>query len=132
VYHRDDPADSLHIIVKGRFAVRVTTPLGDTVIFSVLGAGDVFGELALLEANAPRSATVAALELAETRSLHRLDFDALRRHDGTLERVLVEALAARVRTLLDLVVEALYTVCRHSCAASGALAGVYFVPARRR
>ena len=108
VYHRGDPADTLHLVAKGRFAVRVTTPLGDTAILSVLGPGEVFGELALLQAEAPRSATVAALEAAETRSLHRLDFDALRRGDAQLERVLVDALAARVRRLSDLLVEALY------------------------
>ena len=26
VYHRGDPADSMHLIVKGHFAVQVTTP----------------------------------------------------------------------------------------------------------
>lgn len=108
IYHRGDPADSLHLIAKGRVAVRVTTPFGDTAVLSVLGPGDVFGELALLEAGAPRSATVAALEPTETRSLHRLDFDALRRRDGQVERVLVQALAARVRRLSDLLVEAMY------------------------
>ena len=108
VYHRGDPADTLHLVAKGRFAVRVTTPLGDTAILSVIGPGEVFGELALLVSDTPRSATVAALEAAETRSLHRLDFDALRRRDTQLERVLVDALAARVRRLSDLLVEALY------------------------
>jgi CRP-like cAMP-binding protein len=29
VFHQGDPADSLHLVSKGRFAVRVTTPLGD-------------------------------------------------------------------------------------------------------
>src|SRR3954466_16300889 len=44
VFHRGDPADTLHFIHRGRFAVRITTPLGDTVIVSVLGPGDCFGE----------------------------------------------------------------------------------------
>ena len=26
VFHRDDPADCLHLVAKGRFAVRVITP----------------------------------------------------------------------------------------------------------
>ena len=31
VFHRDDPGDSLHLIVSGRFAVRVMTPLAGSV-----------------------------------------------------------------------------------------------------
>src|SRR5262249_59588002 len=30
LFHEGDPADSVHLIAKGRFAVRVTTPLGET------------------------------------------------------------------------------------------------------
>ena len=81
VFHQHDPADTLHLIDKGRFAVRVATPLGDTAILAVLGPGDMFGELSLLgDADARRSATVAALEAGETRSVHRLDFERLRSH----------------------------------------------------
>src|SRR2546430_11114014 len=68
VFHRDDPADSLHLIVKGRFAIRIMTPIGDTVTISVRGAGDSFGEMALIGGEARRSATVLALERAETRA----------------------------------------------------------------
>jgi CRP/FNR family cyclic AMP-dependent transcriptional regulator len=28
VFHREDPADSLHLISKGRFAIRIMTPSG--------------------------------------------------------------------------------------------------------
>ena len=107
VFHRGDPADTLHLVHSGRFAVGISTPLGDTAMLSIVGPGDAFGEIALLEPG-PRSATVMALERAETRSLHKLDFDALRaRHPGVGE-VLARALALRVRRLSDLVVEAYY------------------------
>src|SRR5262245_33604145 len=81
VFHEGDPADTLHLVDKGRFGVRTQTALGDTAILSVLGPGDMFGELALLDVGEPqpRSATVSALEAAETRSVHRMDFERLRR-----------------------------------------------------
>src|SRR5690349_5178218 len=74
VFHRGDPADTFHLIRKGRFAVRIVTPLGDEATLAVLGPADFFGELALLTPGAPRSASVAALEPAETLSVHQLDF----------------------------------------------------------
>ena len=48
VFHRDDPADSLHLIEKGRVAIRVSSPLGDTVTIAVHGPGESFGEMALV------------------------------------------------------------------------------------
>jgi CRP-like cAMP-binding protein len=109
VFHEQDPADTLHLIVKGRFVVRVATQYGDTAILAVLGPGEMFGELALLEgADARRSATVAAQEAGETRSVHRIDFDALRnQHPGTAE-ILIAILSDQVRRLSRHLVEALY------------------------
>ena len=46
VFHEGDPADSLHLIAKGRFAVRVTTPLGETATLAIRGPGDLVGEFA--------------------------------------------------------------------------------------
>ena len=66
VFHRDDLAESLLLVVSGRFAVRITTPLGDSALLDVLGPGDVFGEIALLLPEARRSASVEALEPGET------------------------------------------------------------------
>ncbi len=109
VFHQDDPADTLHLIDKGRFAVRVQTSLGDTAILSVLGPGEMFGELALLgEAEARRSATVAALEAGETRSVHRLDFERLRREHAGTSGVLIAILSGQVRRLSQHLLEALY------------------------
>jgi CRP/FNR family transcriptional regulator, cyclic AMP receptor protein len=108
VFHHGDPADSLHLVHSGRFAVRIQTPLGDTVMLSLLGPGETFGEIALLDGVGPRSATVVALEKAETRAIHKLDFDALvARHPGVAD-LLARALAARVRRLSELLLEAHY------------------------
>jgi CRP/FNR family cyclic AMP-dependent transcriptional regulator len=107
VFHRGDPADTLHLIRKGRFAVRIITPLADEAILSVLSPGDFFGELALI-ADAPRTATVSALEPAETLSIHRLDFDRARRRSPRVGEVLMAALVDQVRRLSEHLVEALY------------------------
>ena len=66
VCHRGDPADSMHLIVKGHFAVQVATPVGDTATVGIIGPADCFGELALVTQDARRAATVTAVEEAET------------------------------------------------------------------
>jgi CRP-like cAMP-binding protein len=108
VFHHGDPADSLHLISKGRFSVRITTPLGDAVTLSVRGPGDAFGELALLDKEPVRSATVSALEPAETHSVYRGDFERLRREHPPVNDVLTGILVDRLRRLSEQVVEAYY------------------------
>jgi CRP-like cAMP-binding protein len=107
VFHEGDPADSLHLIAKGRFAVRVTTPLGETATLAIRGPGEAFGELALVS-DSRRSATVAALEAAETYSLYRREFEELRREHPYVNRILVAVLAASVQRMDELIVEAFY------------------------
>jgi CRP/FNR family transcriptional regulator, cyclic AMP receptor protein len=109
VFHRDDPANALHLIVEGRFAVVITTPLGETAMLAVRGPGDAFGELALVSGGeAARSATVSALEAAETRSVLQEDFERLRREHAGIDAVLVAILAERVRRLSERLTEAYY------------------------
>ena len=108
VFHRGDPADSLHLISKGRFSVQIATPLGDIATLSVRGPGDAFGELALLGGPSARSATVAALEAGETYSVYRDDFERLRREHPGVNDVLMGILAQHLRRLSDQLIEAYY------------------------
>jgi CRP-like cAMP-binding protein len=108
VFHMGDPADTLHLIVSGRFAVRVQTALSDVAVLTVLGPGELFGELALLEPDGHRSATVEALEVGETRSIHRPDFERLRREHPSVSDVVTMILAGQVRRLSGHLLEALY------------------------
>jgi CRP/FNR family transcriptional regulator, cyclic AMP receptor protein len=108
VFHRGDPADTLHLVHSGRFAVRIGTRWGDTVMLNLLGPGETFGEIALLDDTAPRSATIVAVEASETRAIHKVDFDALRARHPKVSDILATALALRVRRLSELLVEAHY------------------------
>lgn len=108
VFHRDDPADSLHLIVRGRFAVRLQTQVGDSVLLDVLGPGKSFGELALLLPGSRRSATISALEDGETRSVFRDDFALLQRRHPGIKDVLLRLLADQLRCASDRIVEAHY------------------------
>jgi CRP/FNR family cyclic AMP-dependent transcriptional regulator len=108
VFHRGDPADSLHLVVKGRFTARVATQLGDTVTVAIHGSGEAFGELALVDAGAKRSTTIAAVEIGETLAINRDDFGRVRREHPEVNEVLVHLLAARLRRSSDRLLEALF------------------------
>lgn len=108
VFHRDDPADSVHLVQRGRFAVRVMTPLGDLTTIAVRGPGESFGEMALVAEEPRRSATVAALEEAETMSVYRDDFEVVRTRYANVDRVLLRFLTNEVRMLNERLLEALY------------------------
>ena len=108
VFHHGDPADSLQLIVKGRFAVRILTPLGQSAMLAVHGPGEAFGELALLAPGSVRSATVSALEPAETFSVVRDEFFRLaQRHPGVKD-CLLALLAEQIRRANERIVVAHY------------------------
>ena len=109
VFHRDDLAESLHLIVSGRFAARITTPLGETAMLDVLGPGEAFGELALLTPGAKRSATVESLDEGETLSVYRDDFALLQSEHPGVKDVLLRLLAEQLARASDRIVEAHYT-----------------------
>jgi CRP-like cAMP-binding protein len=107
VFHDGDPGDTLHLIVKGHFAVRISTPLGDVATLRVLGPGEHFGELAVLSPG-PRHGTVVSLDSSETLSLHRNDFGELRSTNPQIEAMITTALVEEVRRLATALVDALY------------------------
>jgi CRP-like cAMP-binding protein len=108
VFHGGDPADTLHLIARGRFASKVTTQFGDMVTVAVQGPGEAFGELALVEVAASRSTSVVALEPGETWAVGRDDFTRLRKQYPAVNDVLVRLMAQRLRRQSELLVEALF------------------------
>ena len=107
LFHEGDPGDTVHLLDRGRVAVRITTPLGDVASLRVRGPGSVIGELSLLGPGS-RSATVVDLDRVETLALHRDQFVELRRRYPSVDAFLVNVLAEEVRRLSGLLVEALH------------------------
>ncbi len=108
VFHADDPGDSVHLIAAGHFAIKIMTPLGDTVTLAVRGPGENFGEMALVGGEGRRSATVEALEQAETFAVYQADFERVRREHPRIEQVVSAFLVGEVRMLHERLMEALY------------------------
>ena len=107
LFHEGEAGGSLYVLMRGRVAVRVTTPDGDTATLNVIGPGAAFGELSLLESATMRTATVQAIEPVQTLVLRQADFERLRRSYPSVDRLLVDYLAAQVRRLSERLTEAL-------------------------
>jgi CRP-like cAMP-binding protein len=96
VFFENDPGDSFFMILSGRIKVTILGDDGREVILSILGSGDFFGELALLD-DEPRSATAMAIEPTELLSLTRADFDGVLKDNWTIMPALIQVLASRLR-----------------------------------
>src|SRR4029078_7320402 len=68
VFHADESGDVFCMIKEGQVKVTMISPEGKEIILSMLGPGDFFGEMSLLD-NEPRSATVVGTEPLEVITL---------------------------------------------------------------
>jgi CRP/FNR family cyclic AMP-dependent transcriptional regulator len=96
VFFENEEGDFFFTIVDGRIKVTILGDDGREIILSVLGPGDFFGEMALLD-NEPRSATAIAVEDSELLSLHRTDFQSVLTDNRSITAALIKILTARLR-----------------------------------
>ena len=88
VFHRDDEAGHVFLIVAGTVKVSVPDDSGREVVIALERGGDVFGDLALFD-EAKRSATVTAMTETSALALGRADFmNVLERNPEAMRRML--------------------------------------------
>jgi len=93
-----DWGESLFVLLSGMAKVRTYTADGQEVVMSLLGAGEVFGEMAALD-GAPRSADVVALTPVRVAKLRAEPFSALLKQEPGLALALARLEAMRLRDL---------------------------------
>jgi len=96
IFHAGDPADAVFVVATGKVKIVVTSTDGKEFILSVLGAGQVFGEMALIE-SAPRSASVQTVTAVEALVISRNDFQHLLNTSPGISRGLLMILSRRLR-----------------------------------
>ncbi len=92
----DNPGETFFIVAQGSVKVTRTSEDGREVILTMLGAGDFFGEMSLLDGKT-RSANVVALEATETLTLSRRDFLSILETYPKIAIHLLEELTTRIR-----------------------------------
>ena len=98
IFHIGDPGDALFVIVAGEVKISLPSETGEEAILATLRAGDVFGELALLD-GAPRSASATALSPTETVVLPRDRFRELIATEAGVRDALLASIAGELRRL---------------------------------
>jgi CRP/FNR family cyclic AMP-dependent transcriptional regulator len=91
-----DPTNSLYIVINGRLKVLISDEQGREVILSLLGPGEVFGEMGLLD-DSPRSANVVAQEACELLSISKADFKRSLAENSDLSLMVMRGLVKRLR-----------------------------------
>ena len=97
VFHADESGDVFCLIKEGKVKVTMISPEGKEIILSMMGAGDFFGEMALLD-NEPRSATVIATETLELVTIWRSDFLQILSENFSITKKVLAELSRRLRS----------------------------------
>ncbi|GAA3096253.1 MULTISPECIES: Crp/Fnr family transcriptional regulator [Nonomuraea] len=100
IFHQGDPGESLYVLLDGLVKVVFTTEHGDEIVLNMLGRGDTFGEMALLD-DSPRSASIVTARPAWVFALPRARLlELMREHPGLADEFL-RLLGRMVRRLTD-------------------------------
>jgi CRP/FNR family cyclic AMP-dependent transcriptional regulator len=100
VFRQGDPGHCLYIIESGRVRIYVLGPDGREISVNIYAAGDVFGELAILD-GLPRSASAIALARTKALVLYRDDFLEHLRACPEMANNLIFILSTRLRHTTD-------------------------------
>ena len=107
LFHEGDPGGMLHIIVIGRVKALMLDEQGHELILSVMGPGEVLGEVTLIDGG-PRSASVSAAEDTVTLTLGRDELLGLIRQNPALADSLLVVVCSRLRRVTRLLWEVLF------------------------
>ncbi len=91
-----DATDSLYIVLSGRLKVMMSDSDGKEVILSILGPGEFFGEMGLID-DEPRSASVVTIEPCELLAIAKRDFKKCLMENNEMGMAVMRGLVKRLR-----------------------------------
>jgi CRP/FNR family cyclic AMP-dependent transcriptional regulator len=97
---KGDPGNSLFAVISGTVKMSISSPDGRSAIFNLIGAGEVFGEIAVLDGQA-RTADATANTNCELFVIDRREFLPFVRNHPALAMKFIELLCAKLRWTSD-------------------------------
>ena len=101
VFRRGDPGEGMMAVLKGQIRIGIMSAEGKELIYNLIGPGQVFGEIALLDGK-PRTADAVAIEATEALVLRRRDFIPFLEADAKLCIRLMGVLSELLRLTREL------------------------------
>jgi len=96
IFSKDDPGTNVYAVISGTIKISISSPDGRNAILNLIGPGELFGEMAVLDGH-PRSADATANTNCEIFVIDRRDFLPFVRSQPTLAMKFIELLCERVR-----------------------------------
>ncbi|MEJ2597360.1 MAG: ATP-binding protein [Anaerolineales bacterium] len=102
--HENAIASTFYIILEGNVRVTKLIDANQVRMLKTLGAGDFFGEMALIH-DAPRAATVTTTTPITVIEIRKDAFDSLMRRSASLARAMVREVSRRLRENDNMTIE---------------------------
>jgi CRP/FNR family transcriptional regulator, cyclic AMP receptor protein len=100
IFSKGDAGNSLVAVISGTVKISISSPDGRTAILNLIGPGEIFGEVALLDGQA-RTADATANTNCEIFVIDRREFLPFVRSQPALAMKFIELLCARLRWTSD-------------------------------
>ncbi|MGA7074895.1 Crp/Fnr family transcriptional regulator [Bradyrhizobium sp.] len=100
IYSKGDPGNSLYVVISGTAKMSISSPDGRSAILNLIGPGEIFGEIALLDGG-ERTADATANTNCEVFIIDRREFIPFVRSQPALAMKFIELLCARLRWTSD-------------------------------
>jgi CRP/FNR family cyclic AMP-dependent transcriptional regulator len=97
-----DQSDKLYAILSGKIKVVIIDPEGKEIVVNLLGPGDCFGEIAMIDGET-RSATIITTEPTQVLTICKADFTPILTSNPDLMYNLLKVLARKVRVATSMV-----------------------------
>jgi CRP-like cAMP-binding protein len=100
LFSKGDPGNSLYAVISGTVKMSISSPDGRNAILNIIGPGEIFGEIALLDGR-ERSADAIANSNCELFVIDRREFIPFVKGQPTLAMKFIELLCERLRWTSD-------------------------------
>jgi CRP/FNR family cyclic AMP-dependent transcriptional regulator len=107
IFAKGDPGTGLMAVLWGSVKISVPTADGREAVLNIINAGEIFGEMALLDGR-PRSADAVAMDDCELMVIDRRDFIPFLRGEPDIALKFIEILCARIRRTSEQVEDVMY------------------------
>ncbi len=96
LFRQGDRSDGCYIVVDGVLSIFAQSPQGEESLLALLGAGDVIGEMGLID-GMPRSASAAALKPSSLAFLDSRSFNRFAEESPAVYRQMLSIISTRLR-----------------------------------